>query len=74
MILTESKLRLVIKEELKKLLREFNTDWIYTYDCEDLPDALNNIDERGYAGEEKNFMIKAINSRIESCNSPSEDY
>jgi hypothetical protein len=39
-----------------------------------LPDLLNNIDERGYVGMEKDFMINAIKSRIESCNSPSEDY
>jgi hypothetical protein len=74
MRLTESKLRLVIKEEIKKLLREFNTDWIYDYECDELPDLLNNIDERGYVGMEKDFMINAIKSRIESCNSPSEDW
>jgi hypothetical protein len=75
MKLTESKLRLVIKEELKKLLREWDTDWLYDYQCDELEDLLANIDQREFESDmEKQFTIRSIKDRIESCNSPSEDW
>ena len=68
--LTESHLRLIIKEEVKRLLREFDTDWIYDYECNELPDLLNSIQsgEREFDNRtEKDFALRIVNDRMQTC-------
>ena len=74
-MLTETKLRQIIKEELKKvlLLREFDTDWISDYTCEELPGLLNSINDREFDTEmERDFAIRIIKDRIQTCSEPEE--
>ena len=68
--LTESHLRLIIKEEVKRLLREFDTDWIYDYKCHELPDLLNSIqsgEREFYTSMEKDFALRIVKDRMQTC-------
>lgn len=68
--LTESHLRSIIKTELKKLLREFDTDWVYDYECDELPQLLNDLESgnRQFGSKmEKDFAIRIVKDRMETC-------
>jgi hypothetical protein len=55
--------------EEEQQLNEYDTDFIYDYECSELPELLKDIEAGNRSSDEyeKRFMIDSVKSRMESC-------
>jgi len=58
----------------RKILKEMDTDWIWDYECDELPDLIERLKtDPMYDQEEREFYIYTAQSRYESCTESSDE-
>lgn len=58
----------------RKILKEMDTDWIWDYECDELPDLIEKLKtDPNYNQEEREFYIYNAQSRYESCSDSSDE-
>ena len=58
----------------KSVLNEMDTDWIWDYECDELPDLIKRLEtDPNYNEEEREFFIYSAQSRYDSCSDSSEE-